>query len=266
MTADVSFPIHIFKTRESACDYFSDGRLSTFFVAKSDRFSQELLYSDLATNGYRRQGDLLYTPHCNDCQCCIPSRVRVDEFKPDRTLSKIWNRNQDLSIRTVRYEEALSDESYNLYLKYEKLRHPGSLMATYSKEQLYKTVFLSKVETFALEYRLEGRLVLTAIIDLLAVGVSAVYTYFDPALARRSLGTFSILKEIEITRSAGRGRHLYLGLWLSDFPGMEYKSRFTPFEVLWDGKWQLLSNCQNAIREHSIRVKAQHSTSENASD
>ena len=246
-----------FITQESPCDYYQDGRLATFEVARAQSCSPIQLYDALSLQGYRRQGILAYRPRCKHCACCIPSRVRIDGFKPDRTMRKIWRRNQDLSIRLVRSSSELSKENYDLYQRYEHSRHAASPMANYTKTEFLNAVFSSNVDTVALEYRAEGKLVLTAIADILSHGISAVYAYFDPDISKkRSLGTFSILKEIQITQQAGKGRYLYLGFWLHGFPGMEYKARFSPFEVFWKERWQPLEDCESEIHAHSQRLEA----------
>jgi arginyl-tRNA--protein-N-Asp/Glu arginylyltransferase len=63
-----------------------------------------------------------------------------------------------------------------------------------------------------------------------------VYTYFDPALAARSLGTFAILSQVELARREGRA-HVYLGFWLEGHPKMHYKQSFRPLEVLVGREW-----------------------------
>ena len=78
-----------------------------------------------------------------------------------------------------------------------------------------------------------------AVSDVLDTGLSAVYTFFDPQLEKRSLGNFAILWQIEQARSLGLG-HLYLGYWIKNCAKMDYKSTFRPLEMLSEGKWLLL--------------------------
>ena len=87
-----------------------------------------------------------------------------------------------------------------------------------------------------LEIRNDKQLVAVAVTDVLADSLSAVYTFFDPELAARSLGTFAILSQIEHARKAGLD-YLYLGFWLRDHPKMDYKQRFRPLEYLSGRDW-----------------------------
>ena len=59
-----------------------------------------------------------------------------------------------------------------------------------------------------------------------------------PELARRGLGSFSVLTEIAWALETGRRYH-YLGYWIADCRKMAYKTRFRPCELLGtDGVWR----------------------------
>ena len=95
------------------------------------------------------------------------------------------------------------------------------------------------VEILTLDIRQEGRLVAAAVTDVLDHGLAAVYTYFDPDLADRSLGVFAILQQIEECRRRALP-HLYLGYWIDELRRMRYKADYRPAEVLRDGVWSAL--------------------------
>ena len=88
-----------------------------------------------------------------------------------------------------------------------------------------------------MRYFLDQRLVAVAIVDRGATSLSAVYTFFDPDLERLSLGTYSILKQIDLCRR-WKLPYLYLGLYIAKCPTMVYKARFVPHERLLDGAWR----------------------------
>ena len=94
----------------------------------------------------------------------------------------------------------------------------------------------SCVDTFELRMRHKGRLVGVSITDRGASSLSAVYCCYDPELAKLSLGTYAILKQVELCRRWGM-KHLYLGLYVADNAHMRYKARFRPHERLVDGRW-----------------------------
>ena len=73
--------------------------------------------------------------------------------------------------------------------------------------------------------------------DVQEDGLSAVYSFFDPAQAARSLGTYMILDLLDYSRNSGL-RWLYLGYYVAGSQKMMYKARFRPAEVFTRGRWQ----------------------------
>jgi arginine-tRNA-protein transferase len=82
----------------------------------------------------------------------------------------------------------------------------------------------------------DGPLIAVALTDVLADGLSMVYSFYDPAMADRSLGTMMILDHIERTRRLAQP-HLYLGYWVDGSRKMAYKARFLPQERLGMAGW-----------------------------
>jgi len=68
-------------------------------------------------------------------------------------------------------------------------------------------------------------------------GLSAVYSFYDPAESSRSLGTFMILDLLDYTRHNGL-EWLYLGYFVNGSQKMMYKSRFQPAEIFVGSQWQ----------------------------
>jgi arginine-tRNA-protein transferase len=91
-------------------------------------------------------------------------------------------------------------------------------------------------ESFEMSYWFGKDLVCLAVCDRGANSLSAVYTFFEPTLKRVSLGTYSILKQVEYCRQQGL-RYLYLGYYVAQSPHMSYKSRFRPHERLIRNQW-----------------------------
>ena len=134
---------------------------------------------------------------------------------------------------------AYDTEHYALYLRYQRVRHPGGGMDQDSREQYQHFLLHSNVDTDLYEFRARGRLVMVSLVDRLVDGLSSVYTFFDPDVAGSSLGTYSILWQIqECLRE--RLAYLYLGYWISDSRKMAYKATFKPIEGLVGGRWRVL--------------------------
>lgn len=185
--------------------------------------------------GDRRQGRLLYRPSCESCQACIPIRLDVGHFSPSRTHRRVWARGGD-ALHVELGPLAVSEERVRLYNRH-KLERGLSLGESETNAELYGLLLGdSCCESFELRYWHHGQLVAVAIVDRGARSLSAVYCYFDPSFERLSLGTFSILKQVELCQAWGL-RYLYLGLYISESQPMRYKARFLPHELLLDGHW-----------------------------
>ena len=194
-------------------------------------------YSALIRAGFRRSGQFTYRPHCEQCQACVPVRVEVDRFVPNRTQRRCLKRNHPLTARFFPLD--FKDEHYALYRTYLGSRHTGGGMDKDGPEQYTQFLLSSNVDTLMVEFRDGETLVMVAVIDQVENGLSAVYTFFDPARAKDSLGVYGVLWQIELARRLDMS-HLYLGYWIAESRKMAYKKQYGPLEGLIDGRWQVL--------------------------
>ena len=116
----------------------------------------------------------------------------------------------------------------------------------------------SPVPTVMFEYRestdLDAPLVAAALVDVLKDGLSMVYSFFDPDLARNSLGTYVILDHVEIAREAGLP-YVYLGYWVPGSPKMAYKAGFDALEIYKAGRWQPIGDpARHSTETHPLSV------------
>lgn len=198
------------------------------------------LYNMLTLAGFRRSHSIAYRPACPDCQACIAVRVMVDEFAPRRSLRRVLAVNADLT--EVEVPATATVEQYRLFSHYVASRHHDGEMADMTYADYQAMVEESPLPSLLTEYRdTDGRLMAACLSDRLADGLSAVYSYFDPAEERRSLGSYVVLKLIERTRALGLP-YLYLGYWIAESGKMAYKARFRPLEALGAGGWARLEN------------------------
>ncbi len=228
--------VRLFRTSPHPCSYKVQEQAATVFV-DPDLVIDKSLNSKLSDLGYRRSGAHLYRPDCDFCQACISCRIPVDEFRPSRSQKRILNRNKNLSVREetdLTYEPA-----YDLYRRYIDTRHDDGDMYPASLEQYEAFIKTKTVDTrFYLFYQGE-ELVAVSVVDLLEHGLSAVYTFFDPALNHLSLGKYAILWQIEKSKELGLP-YLFLGYWIKGCAKMQYKSDFRPLEMLIDSRWVLV--------------------------
>jgi len=231
-------------TAPSPCPYLPDREERKVFTHLIGRKSPTLNDS-LTQSGFRRSQTIAYRPACERCRACVSVRVLVNEFELSRNLRRVRDLNADL-IGAVMPARATS-EQYSLFRTYLDQRHADGGMADMSVLDYSMMIEDSHVNTQVVEYRRrgpdsringrgEGPLIGVALTDVLADGLSMVYSYYDPSMADRSLGTMMILDHIERTRSLAQP-HLYLGYWVDGSRKMAYKARFLPQERLGMAGW-----------------------------
>jgi arginyl-tRNA--protein-N-Asp/Glu arginylyltransferase len=225
--------LRFFATAPRDCSYLADRSAISVFADPDARLSSAV-YQQLAGFGFRRSGNDLYVPACPGCSECIPVRIPVQQFKRSRNQQKVWNRNLDLEFTVLPAQ--YRDEHFDLYARYLSRRHPGGGMDQPTPDDYMNFLTSDWCETLFLEFRLADTPVAVAVTDRLGNALSAVYTFFDPALSRRSLGTYSVLRQIELGRELACDWH-YLGYWIPGCGKMQYKSRFRPLQAYQNGNW-----------------------------
>jgi len=225
--------LKLYTTTEHDCSYLPGKKAKTIFVDPEFIINKEF-HTRLNEIGFRRSGAHLYRPHCEHCDQCIPSRVLVNEFKLGQRFRRVMNKNNDLIVNPI--NTIATDEHFNLYKEYINVRHNDGDMHPPSREQYQSFLLTGREDTLYLEMRHKEALVGVMICDRLLNALSAVFTFFDPTLEKRSLGTFAILWQIEVANRLQLS-HLYLGYWIPDCQKMNYKSQFKPLELLLSGGW-----------------------------
>ncbi len=244
MTREPRDAPQFYLTAPSPCPYLPDREERKIFTHLIGRKSPTLNDS-LTQSGFRRSQTIAYRPACERCRACVSVRVLVNEFELSRNLRRVRDLNADL-IGAVMPARATS-EQYSLFRTYLDQRHADGGMADMSVLDYSMMIEDSHVNTQVVEYRRrgpdsringrgEGPLIGVALTDVLADGLSMVYSYYDPSMADRSLGTMMILDHIERTRSLAQP-HLYLGYWVDGSRKMAYKARFLPQERLGMAGW-----------------------------
>lgn len=192
----------------------------------------EVMMGRFLSLGYRRNGNTLYNMRCPQCSLCVPIRIRPERFQPDRNQRRVLKKNRDVTAGVAPL--TMSRENLNLLEKFLVTRYPDS---NNHAEGYYTGFFITSItRCFEIRYRVDDQLVGVAVVDAAAGWLNAVYYYFDPELADRSLGTYNILYLVNFCRYQ-KIPYLYLGYWIKDLKGMDYKKRFRPHELLIDGAW-----------------------------
>ena len=226
--------IKLFRTFEHPCGYYGD-RLARDLVLDPDSPELRQVFASALSSGFRRSGPRVYRPDCVACSQCEASRVVVAEFVPNRTQRRCLQRNAGLQD-TVE-PPFCSDERLALYQRYLSTRHRGGGMDGASAADFEQFLQARWCDTRFLCVRNADRLIACAVTDVTAVGLSAVYTFFDPDEQARSLGVYCVLQQIEWAKRMNLP-HVYLGYWLDGHPKMDYKQQYQPLEIIRGGRWQ----------------------------
>lgn len=227
-------------TTPSPCPYLP-GRLERKVFTQLLGDSARPLNDALTHAGFRRSQNIAYKPACDGCAACVSVRVDATRFQLSKSQKRVLKRNQHVRAETVMARP--TDEQFRLLRLYLDARHPDGGMADMDWEDYCAMVEDSAISTHLVEFReastspIEAnRLIATALTDVLSDGLSMVYSFFDPALSDRSLGTYMVLNHLSTAVSSNL-QYVYLGYWVKNSRKMAYKSSFQPLETLGPNGW-----------------------------
>lgn len=216
------------------CPYLP-GRIERQLYAELGGPAPSEVFRRLSLAGFRRSHNIVYRPACPGCNGCVPVRVDAGHFEWTRSWRRLMRRNVDLVAEDTGLD--ISDEQYRLFRRYVRSRHGDGDMAVMDRRDYATMVLSSPIDTGVVEFRDgDGDLVAACLTDRLPDGLSAVYSFFDPAQQRRSLGSYMVLWLIEEARRQDL-RHVYLGFWVENSQKMTYKSRFRPLQAFGPEGW-----------------------------
>ena len=204
--------LRFYLTAPAPCPYLPQ-RLERKIFAHLPMTDGATVNDSLTEGGFRRSQNIAYRPACETCSACVSVRIPVADHVAGRSDRKTLNRNADLERRLVEAEATIEDTPVRSHLiEYRRRSEDGG----------------------------PGELVACTLVDLLADGLSMVYSFYDPEQPRRSLGRFMILDHLAQARLTGMA-YVYLGYWVRGSAKMDYKVNFQPIEALGPAGWRLLS-------------------------
>ena len=215
--------------RERSCPYLP-GRTERTLAAPLPPLRAAEILDAACRAGFRRSQSYVYRPACRGCAACVPVRVLADSFMWSRSWRRILKANGDLTGETR--SSRATPEAFELFHRYQLQRHGASGMGAMTYSDFRAMVEDSPAPASLIEHRrADGRLMAVLLADRVSDGWSAVYSFFDPDSAHRSLGTYMILDLVRRSH-AERRPFVYLGYWIEGSRKMAYKARFMPQERL----------------------------------
>ncbi|MEL6101982.1 MAG: arginyltransferase, partial [Pseudomonadota bacterium] len=177
-------------TAPQPCPYL-DGRMERKLFTALQGDNAEKLNDSLSQQGFRRSQNVLYRPSCAECSACLSARIAVKDFAPSKSQKRSIRRNANLDRRAT--SPWATEDQYALFRKYLDSRHSDGGMADMDVYEYAAMVEETPVRSRLIEYyqHQDGRRELAAVCltDVLSDGLSMVYSFYDPDLAGRSLGT-----------------------------------------------------------------------------
>ena len=242
--------LRFFLTAPTPCPYLP-GREERKVFAHLPLSDGPTVNDSLTQVGFRRSQNIAYRPACETCRACQSARAPAGDYVFSRSERRALSRNADLERHLVEAEATL--EQFELLRRYLLTRHANGGMAEMTWPDYVAMVEDTAVRTHLIEYRLRsqdrgpGDLIACVLVDVLADGLSLVYSFYDPTMTKRSLGSFIILDHI-LQAQLNALPYVYLGYWVPGSEKMAYKARFSPLEILKPGGWALMSARERGAR------------------
>ena len=195
----------------------------------------------LLANGWRHFGTYFFRYNIGfldlDLRSVNPLRIRLSEFFLSKSQRRVLRKNKDLEvvIRSVEIDHAAE----NLFHRHKQRFDHNIPESIYDFVPRDATVAPSETKELC-AYK-NGSLFAASYFDLGARTASGIYAIFDPSEASRSLGIFTMLKEIEYAIDAGK-EFYYQGYSYEGESFYDYKKRFQGTEMFdWNGNWKALT-------------------------
>ncbi|MCU4674678.1 arginyltransferase [Catenovulum sp. 2E275] len=229
-----SIPIKFGISQNFPCNYLPQ-KQERLLVAIDSIIKTAENYEQLMALGFRRSGDQVYRPHCQNCDACQSIRIPVQTFSASKSQKRTLKKAREF---TVYLNQNCKDimRYYPLFEKYINQRHSDGSMYPANVEQYTNFILISWLPVAYMEVLEGDKLISVSVVDVLPNSYSAVYTFFDPDYEHFSLGRFAILQMIELAR-ASQKQFVYLGYQVDGCRKMNYKTQYTPHQRLIGGHW-----------------------------
>jgi len=223
---------HFIDSKSFNCGYFDDRK--SFFEEYLLEDISAVEFEYLLAHGMRHFGDYFFRPRCKNCFQCVPLRLRTEEFATNRSQRRVLKACHDVEVRIG--TPVYTEEKFYLYLRHKK-RFNSLQDDVEDKENFRLSFYVHTPFGVEFEYYMDGKLVGAALGDCTPRTFSAVYTFYDSPDPRVSLGTFSVLRQLQYALKKGL-TFFYLGYYISNNKSLTYKANFRPNELYIENEWR----------------------------
>lgn len=215
---------------DEKCAYLPGKRQTTHYKVISECSSAYC--EQLVSRGWRRFGSMFFRPVCAECIACESVRIDVQGYSFSRSEKRVLRKNADL--RVIVQRPSMTQRHLDLFIRYHHYMHEKRGWEEQAvTPRNYYTSFVHGYNDFGYEvlYFDQERLIGVDLIDILPGGISSIYFYYDPQCASRSLGKYSLLRQIMMAQERSLP-WIYLGYYVAGCQSLEYKRQYTPLEQL----------------------------------
>lgn len=189
----------------------------------------------------------------NIVDTCIQNEGKRKDMQAGNLKGRVKKSSSEFKIVTIAStDDSLIEMEFELFKKYQ-VQHHGDDPSSVSKESferfLCDTPLLpvpasqckdsspsTGYGSFHQQYWVGDKLIAVGVIDVLPKCLSSKYFFWDPDMAKYSLGTLASLLEIDWTKKESENapdfHYYYLGYYLHNCHRMRYKADFSPSDLL----------------------------------
>jgi arginine-tRNA-protein transferase len=169
----------------------------------------------------------------NEIRRVIPLRIRLTEFRASQSQTRVLRKNADAEvvIGPVQVTPEI-EELFDLHKRRFRQHPPDSIYSFLSPDPQEVPCDMLQISVLV-----GVKLIAASFFDVGEKSLSGIYAVFDPEESSRSLGIFTMLKEIEYARESGK-EFYYQGYSYGGDSFYNYKKRFHGAEAYhWNGVW-----------------------------
>lgn len=214
--------------------------LDNFRLINEEFYSDRLLpeqMDSLWAKGWRHFGTHFFRYNVgfliDDLRFVLPLRIRLADFSFSKNQRRVLRRNSDVDVTIGPID--IDPPTQTLFDRHKTRFNHGI------PESIYNFISRDEVDSpcDAKEIRVTrgGELLAVSYFDIGGNSTSGIYAMFEPTITDRSLGIFTMLKEIEYSRQTGR-EFYYQGYAYQGPSFYDYKKRFRGTEAFdWHHDW-----------------------------
>ena len=161
----------------------------------------------------------------------VALRIDLDRFSLSKSQRRVLRKNEDVEVQIA--TPSFDSDRHAMFKRHAErfdFGKPDSIYTFLGHEGIVTDV--QEVSVYV-----EGRLAAASYFDVSENSISSIYAMFEPDFSKRSLGIFTMLKEIEFAKASGK-KLLYQGYAYYGESFYDYKKHFSGSEYYdWFGEW-----------------------------